>query len=96
MLYCFFWGVAAVVWIKIIYPTLSSWIEKVPIKIGSFMTCLFVIFMAFNMTVSAAAMGRYSGRQNGAAAANEIEVFLDRQFPDEKMEKIYPNVIVTQ
>lgn len=30
LLYCFFWGIAAVVWIKGIYPVMSAWIEKIP------------------------------------------------------------------
>lgn len=32
LLYCFFWGIAAVVWLKFIYPKLSGWIEKIPKK----------------------------------------------------------------
>ena len=30
LLYCFFWGIAAVVWLKLIYPKLSGCIEKIP------------------------------------------------------------------
>ena len=34
LLYCFFWGIAAVVWIKGIYPVMSAWIEKIPMNFG--------------------------------------------------------------
>ena len=30
LLYCFFWGFAAVAWFKIFFPPLSAWIEKLP------------------------------------------------------------------
>ena len=32
LLYCFFWGIAAVVWMRALYPRLSDWIEKIPKK----------------------------------------------------------------
>ena len=35
LLYCFFWGIAAVVWLKLIYPLLSNLIEKLPLKLMS-------------------------------------------------------------
>ena len=38
LLFCFFWGIAAVVWLKIIYPKLSNLIEKIPIKTGNILT----------------------------------------------------------
>lgn len=31
LLYCFFWGIAAVVWFKILYPKISGLIEKIPV-----------------------------------------------------------------
>lgn len=47
LLYCFFWGIAAVVWIKKLYPHLSDWIEKIPKKVGIVLTWLLVAFMAW-------------------------------------------------
>lgn len=34
LLFCFFWGIAAVVWLKILYPKFSGWIEQIPVKVG--------------------------------------------------------------
>ena len=34
LLYCFFWGIAAVVWFKGLYPVFSRWIERIPAKAG--------------------------------------------------------------
>ena len=90
LLYCFFWGIAAVVWLKGIYPLFSGWIEKIPKKIGPVLTWIAVVLMIANMTLSALALARYSARQTGAAPTNAIEQQLDEHFPDSRMQRIYP------
>lgn len=94
LLYCFFWGIAAVVWMKAVYPKLSGWIERIPMKVGKALSWIFVVFMAFNIVVSGMALGRYSGRAQGLEAANRLEQLLDQRFGDSRMERIYPNAIV--
>ena len=91
LLFCFFWGIVAVVWIKMIYPVLSSWIEKITYKKGVIMTWCFVVFMTFNILMSGLALSRYSQRQNGLKSQNSVERYIDQQFPDQRMEMIYPN-----
>ena len=46
LLYCFFWGIAAVVWMKMLYPFFSGLIEKVPKKAGHILTWVMLVFMA--------------------------------------------------
>ena len=94
LLYCFFWGIAAVIWMKRLYPHISGWIEKIPIRIGKTLSWLFVVFMVVNMAVSGLALTRYTDRNNGIAASNAIEEFLDERFDDARMERIYPNAIM--
>lgn len=96
LLYCFFWGIAALVWMKFLYPILSEWIEKLPEKVGKILCNLMIIFMVFNCMISALALGRYEERQRGdleaaAEASDGMDAFLDEHFPDERMEHIYPN-----
>ncbi len=90
LLYCFFWGIVAVLWLKGIYPFLSKWIEKIPKKVGPALTWILIVLMAVNMLISALALERYSKRQRGVEADNSIEMMLDEHFPDERMMKIYP------
>ena len=52
LLYCFFWGIAAVVWLKAVYPRLSALIEKIPVKTGKIITWVMIVFMTCNMAVS--------------------------------------------
>lgn len=97
LLYCFFWGIAAVVWMKLLYPRLSSLIEKLPKRTGTILCNILIVFMAANCLISALALARYGERQakGGAVQAETVlEEFLDERFDDERMERIYPNAKV--
>ncbi len=91
LLYCFFWGIAAVVWIKILYPKISGWIEKVPVKIGKVFTWVMVVFMCCNIVVSCMALVRSTQRAEGIPATSSWQQTMDERFDDERMERIYPN-----
>lgn len=93
LLYCFFWGFAAVAWFKIFYPVISGWIEKLPICAGRILTWVIVVFMCCNMAVSTMALIRSNERSQGIPATQSWQQTMDERFPDEKMEKIYPNAI---
>ena len=96
LLYCFFWGLASVLWIKNVYPFLSRRIEKVPEKVGKILSWVFLVFMAVNIVLSGMALARYSDRYGGKPAENSVESFLDTHYPDERMERVYPNAIIKE
>ena len=91
LLYCFFWGIAAVVWIKGLYPRFSGWIEKIPKLPGYIATWILIIFMSADMIISAVALIRYNERDGSPAATSGWEQIIDTHFDDEKMKQIYPN-----
>ncbi len=93
LLYCFFWGFAAVAWFKIFYPVISGWIEKLPIRAGRILTWVIVVFMCCNMATSAMALIRSNERSQGIPAIHSWQQTMDERFPDERLEKIYPNAI---
>ena len=95
LLYCFFWGIAAVVWFKLIYTRLSKVIEKIPVKFGKITTWILVVFMIANVLMSCFALTRYDQREKGIDAKQSWQVWLDKHYDDEKMMRIYPNAIVT-
>ena len=48
--------------------------------------------MTITIIISGLAIQRYSERQNGQInAQNPVEEFLDQHYPNERMERIYPN-----
>ena len=93
LLYCFFWGIAAVLWIKLLYPHFSRWIEKIPVLWGYVLTWTLAVFLAVNMAVSVMALVRYERRAAGDLADSAWERIKDEHFDDNRMEKIYPNAI---
>lgn len=95
LLYCFFWGIAAVVWLKICYPIMSGWIEKIPIKAGKILSWILIVFMCCNVLVSSMALIRSTQRKDDIPAEYQWQKIMDERFDDERMEKIYPNAINT-
>ena len=91
LLYCFFWGIAAVAWIRYGYPLVAEGMNKLKTHIRPWMTAALAVFMAVNMGVSALAMARYDARTSGVEAATPLAVFLDAHFDNARMERIYPN-----
>lgn len=92
LLYCFFWGFAAIIWMKGIYPFLSRWIEKIPVRIGKPLCMIMVFFMSVNIALSGLTLDRYSKRHDGLPAKNAVGELMDDWFPDPYMEKVYPNI----
>ena len=92
LLYCFFWGFAAVAWFKVCYPPLSRLIERIPKRPGVVITWALTVFMAVDMLVSAGALVRYDARSKGVPAANAVEVWLDDSFDDDYIARVYPKL----
>ena len=93
LLYSLFWGVLGVVWIKKIYPVVSEWILKIPNKVGKPLTWVILLFFIFDSFVSLSALIRWSQRMENLAPKNRLEIVMDEKFPNEKMEKIFPNMV---
>ena len=92
LLYSVFWGLLGILWIKKIYPRLSSWILAIPDKFGKIAVWILFVFIVFNSAVSLMAVYRWAERINNKAPSNQLEVMLDNRFNDERLEKIYANL----
>ena len=92
LLYCFFWGIAAVVWLKKLFPFISGWIEKIPVRPGKIITWVLLVFMVCNVLVSGMVLIRYSARSEGIQANSRFEEWMDDHYDDERVERIYPNM----
>ena len=96
LLYCFFWGIAAVIWMKGVYPLLSRWIEKLPARAGKIGCTVLIVLLAADMLVSALALARYSERQAGSPEQTAVGELLDEYFPDAFIERRYENLKLTE
>ena len=93
LVYCMFWGLASVIWFKVVYPIISGWIEEIPVNIGVPVTWVLIAFMVCNMLVSCMALVRSDERTKGIEAKCKWQRIMDKHFSDEKLQKIYPNAI---
>ena len=96
VLFCFFWGVLAVFWIKLLYPRISRPIEAIPALAGKVATWVIVFLMVCNGLLTGAAMLRYNTRAVQPEPANAFEEFLDHQYGDEFIRNRWLNMIVTE
>lgn len=95
LLYCFFWGFAAVAWFKVFYPPLSRMIERIPRIFGKVLTWCLCLFMVADMAVSSMALVRYNQRLEGIPPRNEVAVYLDEHYDDARMQAVYPKAVHT-
>ncbi|MBQ2920055.1 MAG: hypothetical protein IJE58_02630 [Oscillospiraceae bacterium] len=95
LLYCIFWGLLAVLWLRVLYPPMERQIEKLPPLAGKVITWLMITLMVCNAALTSAAMLRYTDRQAGPVRTGIVETFLDERYPDSYMERRWPNMIVT-
>ena len=95
LLYCFFWGFAAVAWFKALYPPISDLIERIPRRPGKVLTWALCVFMAADMIVSSLALMRYNARIEGVPPQNSLQVYLDEHYDDARMQAVYPKAVHT-
>ena len=93
LLYCFFWGIAAVVWFKAILPKVEKGIGMIPVMAGKCLVWVMVVFMSCNIAVSCMALIRYDERSRGITAEASWQQWCDIYYDDAKLMKIYPNAV---
>ena len=92
LLYCIFWGILALLWVRDFYPGLSKVIELIPNEYGIILTWICLVFIIFDSIVSACVVYRMSQRLNKKEPSNNFWEYIDTRFPDERVKRIYPNM----
>ena len=93
LIHCTYWGLAGLLYISLIepiIPKIEEVIEKNTIKI---VTEGVAMLMIFNITISSMAAIRQKERKYNIEASSNIDIFLDKNYPDEYMDKIFANKI---
>lgn len=91
LLYCVYWGMIAIVYLKIVYPAFQKMEPLIHKKSIRIITVFFMIFMTFDITISCMAGNRQQERRQNIPADNAIDIFLDKAYPDELLNRIYNN-----
>lgn len=92
LVFCLFWGVVAVFWVRLVYPALCRLIASIPRRAGRRLAVLMAVFLTFSTLLSASALYRMDQRRAGVPAGSAVDVFLDEAFPDARLQARYPNM----
>lgn len=96
VLFCIFWGILSVVWLRVVYPSMERTIEKISPLWGKAVTWILLLAMLCDGLLTGAAMLRYTQRQKNIPASHFIAAFVDEQYDDAWMENRWPNMMVTE
>ena len=96
LLYTFFWGILALIWVKELFPRFTRLIEKIPNSIGRPLTWALTLFMVVNIIISSAAVLRMSERHFNVPCENKIQAFLDAHYPDDYLAKVFPSMVYVE
>lgn len=92
LVFCLFWGAVAVLWVRLAYPALCSFIARIPRPTGLRLARAAALFLVCSTVLSAAALYRMDQRQEGVPASSAVARFLDERFPDVLLQARYPNM----
>jgi len=86
---------AAVIVILLLQKTnfKNRWSLNFPMKMSTLVTWIIILFMTFDLSISAAAVFRANQRYDGIPPTNSIQTFLDRSYPDSFIHQVYPNMV---
>lgn len=90
-LYCLYWGIIAVLFLKIIYPLCIKLDVILKYKQIKILTVCLMVFMAFDITISCLAAVRQQERRNCIPANSKVDEFLDKHYTDTFLDSVYNN-----
>ena len=83
------WGAFTLIFVKIVYPFLSKWIEKIPVNIGNI---IFYILLIIDMFISWTALFRSAMRRSNMEPITPLGRLYDKIYPDSILTKKFPNM----
>lgn len=92
LVFCLFWGFAALVWVRLAYPALCIFIDRVPRQRGRRIVRFTALFLVCSTVLSAAALFRMDQRRRDVPASGAVTRFLDETYPDSMLRARYPNM----
>lgn len=91
LLHCTYWGIGGVLYIKFILPLVNKFDKYHTYKHFKIVTCILIVFMTIDITLSILVGTRQLERKNNVEAKGAIDLFIDKYYPDEKLKEIYSN-----
>ena len=95
LVYMAFWGVMGMIYIRTIHPFLFGLFAQIPLPVKAPAVTALTAFIIYDLWLSALAVGRWQRRIRGQRARGNNDAWLDRHFPNERMQKIYPSMMAS-
>lgn len=86
------WGIATLLVIKHLYPKLIKLINKIKEEYRLVITITISIFLLIDILISSLACIRYYERLKSTPPRNNLDILMDKYYPNERLIKIYPNI----
>ncbi|MDO4759301.1 MAG: putative ABC transporter permease [Candidatus Saccharibacteria bacterium] len=93
LLYCMFWGLIAVLYIKLLQPKLQNWLSRKGGKISETVMLIIMVWLIFDITMTAAVLIRFEERRQCVSQQKGWLEWLDQKFDDDYVESRWPNII---
>ncbi len=90
--YGIYWGLLGLLFIKLIFPILDQYLERIRGKAAFIFTWIFIVFMIVNLILSAAAVYRWKERFQGIPSQDAVEEFLDQHYDNDFMKSRFPHM----
>lgn len=91
ILHCTYWGIAGILYVMYVAPLLEKMKEKINARSFKAITTIVLVFMLSNICISCVAASRQTERRKNIAPTSNLDVFLDKYYSDEYMDRIYAN-----
>lgn len=87
------WGIAGMGLTYVILPLLLRSFDQLKLDRRLVLCRIMSVFMCVNLLMTSCALMRWNERvQQGTAASNAVEAYLDERWPDERMRERFPNM----
>lgn len=86
------WGMLGLVFIRWMMPVLQTGLSRMQGRGWQGVCVALSCWMAVNLLVTGAALGRWQERRQGIAPGNRVEEQLDMRFDDARMKEIFNNM----
>lgn len=84
------WGIGGTILMKVIYPFVSKWVEKIPYRIGMPIYLIFLFLLLLDIIITYSAFGRMALRNQGKKPFTIIGKLYDQYYDNEFMYKRFP------
>lgn len=91
LLHCTYWGIAGILYVIYIEPLLEKMKKNIEQNSLKVITAIFSIFILWDICISCVAVDRQVRRRHNIEPGNKLDIFLDKYYPDEYIDKVFAN-----